>query len=78
MRIACHRCQKLVDRTEVERDPIEDTLTIRVHCHGEVDSMTVTAEWQAENQDFVQAINAGILGWAFRDEGTGVAPSEQE
>ena len=42
MRIRCMVCDKLVDRVTWWHDQQENCHRIKVHCHGDTDSMEVT------------------------------------
>ena len=69
MRIACKKCQKMVDEIRTHRDPDTGSTTIEVSCHGETDNMTVTEEWIRSDQEFAMLIESGmVIGWAFDDD----------
>lgn len=62
LKIRCSICNKRVDRIGVERDLYHDVVRIKVLCHGERDTMTLT---MAEiEQNILDAI-AGQEGVAF-------------
>lgn len=68
MRVACSKCQKMVDLIEVHRDDDAHRTKIVVHCHGDTDSMEVTDEWVNSDPEFAALIDSGLcLGWAFKD-----------
>jgi hypothetical protein len=66
VRVACSKCQKMVDAMNLVRDHDRQTTRLVVTCHGEKDEMEFPDQWVADNQDFATMIQAGlVLGWAF-------------
>jgi hypothetical protein len=69
VRILCAKCGHLVEGIDIIRDDIASKFRIDAHCHGETDSMEMTDEWIASDQQFFNLIQMGLcVGVAFDDK----------
>ncbi len=75
LKIRCWLCNKLVDQTIVEHDPVDHAWKIVAKCHGDRDVMTVGMEVIRDHRDFAQQLR-GQEGRAF-DRPALAPPSER-
>lgn len=68
MRIACAKCNKLINRAKTVRREDQSLTELLVYCHGEIDSMNFEDEWVVKNPDFMFLITNNLTtGIAFND-----------
>lgn len=65
-RVRCVICDKLVDKVQVDYDPVNDRHRIVVRCHGDKDVMEASGYQIQDDPEFWRAVAGGhVEGLAF-------------